>query len=389
MANNLEFNQLSAVLNEITAQATGKKPISATNTAEFVSVAQTALLTGYDNVINAISQVLSRTIFSIRPYNRKFGGLMVDNIRYGNHVRKLQAVDSAWEDDNRQPLEDGTSVDMYAVKKPKVLQTNFYGQESFQISRTIFKDQLDVAFSSPEEFGRFISMIMGNVSDQIEQAHETVARATLANFMAGKSAGDPDSVIHLITEYNDETGLNLTSDSVNVPDNFTPFARWMFARIKNLSDMLEERSLLYHVNVTGKEIMRHTPRRNQKLYLASQQMNKIDATALSQTFHDNYLKLMDYEAVSYWQSIQTPYGIQATPTYMNESGALVTPAEAVALSPVLGVLFDEEAVGITTVNQWSQATPMNARGGYHNIFWHFTDRYWNDFTENGIVLLLD
>ena len=27
--------------------------------------------------------------------------------------------------------------------------------------------------------------------------------------------------------------------------------------------------------------------------------------------------------------------------------------------------------------------------GYSNIFWHFTDRYWNDFTENGIVLLLD
>lgn len=61
--NDLTFNQLSMVLNSIVQQATGQQVLQVTNTAEFVSVAQTALKTGYDPVLQAISQVLSRTIF--------------------------------------------------------------------------------------------------------------------------------------------------------------------------------------------------------------------------------------------------------------------------------------------------------------------------------------
>lgn len=137
--NNLTFNQISTVLNSVVKQATGKDAIIATNTADFVAVANTALLTGYDNVIQAISQVLSRTIFSVRPYTRKLAGLQVDNITYGNHVRKLQAVDRDFENDNRQPLTNGQSVDMYKVNKPDVLQTNFYGQTVYEKKHNHFQ----------------------------------------------------------------------------------------------------------------------------------------------------------------------------------------------------------------------------------------------------------
>ena len=387
--NTLSFNQLSTVLGEIVSQASGQSVITPVTSGDFVSVAQTGLLTGYDPLMTAISQVLSRTIFSIRPYNRKFGGLMTDEIRYGNHVRKLQTVDKPFEDDSRLGLVDGESIDQYTVNKPELLQTNFYGANVYQKSLTIYRDQLDSAFSSPDEFGRFIAMIMQNASDQIEQAHESMARMTLANFIGGKVAGDTKNVIHLVTEYNDVTGLTLTSDTVKQPENFAAFTRWMFSRIKNLSDLMQERTVNYHINVTGKPIMRHTPRRNQKIYLSSLEMNAIDATVLSQTFHTEFLRVADYEPVTFWQSIDSPDGIQVKPTYMAPAGTLTTSAETVTVANILGVIFDEEAAGITTVNQWSASSPFNAKGGYSNIFWHFTDRYWNDFTENGIVLLLD
>lgn len=387
--NSLTFNQLSTVLTDITAQATGKKVIAPVNTSEFVSVAQTALMTGYDPLATAISQVLSRTIFSIRPYYRRFAGLMVDEIRYGNHVRKLQTVDKDFEDDSRFELEDGKSVDQYTVNKPRVLQTNFYGSNVYQKSLTLYRDQLDCAFSNETEFSRFIAMIMQNATDMIEQAHENTARMTLANFIGGKIAGDTGNVIHLVTEYNDVTGLALTAATVKQPENFPSFYRWAFSRIKNLSDLMQERSQKFHINVTGSEIMRHTPLRNQKIYLSSMDMNQIASTVLSMTYNTQFLSMADYEPVTFWQSIDTPYGINVTPTYMNDTGALVTPEEAVVQSNIFGVIFDEEAVGITTVNQWSANSPFNAKGGYTNIFWHFTDRYWNDFTENGVVLLLD
>ena len=389
--NDLTFNQLSTVLNSIVQQATGKQTQQVTNTAEFVSVAQTALKTGYDPVLQAISQVLSRTIFSIRPYTRKFGGLMVSNQQFGNIVRKLNIADKDWENDSRFELTDGCSVDMYKVSKPNILQNNFYGANVFEKSLTIFKDQLDCAFSSPDEFGRFVSMTTTNASDMIEQAHENLARATLANFIGGKISGDTASVIHLLTEYNTITGLEtpLTAETVYQPANFKPFMQWVYSRVASLSSLMTERTQKFHINVTGKEISRHTPVSKQKVYLYAPARYQTETMVLADVYHDNFLRMADNETVNFWQSIDKPDAINVQPVYLQTDGTLKTDGAPVNKGGIFGVMFDEEAAGYTVVKQWSAPTPFNVKGGYSNIFWHFTDRYWNDFTENGIVLLLD
>lgn len=389
--NDLTFNQLSMVLNSIVQQATGQQAQQVTNTAEFVSVAQTALKTGYDPVLQAISQVLSRTIFSIRPYTRKFGGLMVSNQQFGNIVRKLNIADKDWEEDSRFELTDQNSVDMYKVNKPSILQTNFYGANVFEKSLTIFKDQLDCAFSNPDEFARFVSMTMTNASDMIEQAHENLARATLANFIGGKISGDTASVIHLLTEYNTITGLKtpLTAETVYQPANFKPFMQWVYSRVASLSSLMTERTQKFHINVTGKEISRHSPVNKQKVYLYAPARYQTETMVLADVYHDNFLRMADNETVNFWQSIDKPDEINVQPVYLQADGTLKSDDSPVNQKGIFGVMFDEEAAGYTVVNQWSAPTPFNSKGGYSNIFWHFTDRYWNDFTENGIVLLLD
>lgn len=379
----------AAVLNEIVNQATGKKPISVIATGSFTSVATMALGLGIDPLLNAISQVLSRTIFSIRPYSRKFKGLYQDNMRFGNHVRKLNIADSDWNRDDRYDLKDGQSMDDQAVAIPKILQTNFYGQNIYQRQITLFRDQLNVALQNEQEFQRFVTMIMTNASDLIEQAHEATARMTLANFIGGKVKGDTDNVIHLVTKYNDVAGTTLTTDTVKQPENFVPFMKWVTGYIKTVSDWMSERTQKFHINVTGKEISRHTPYNKQKLYLYSEELNNIDATVMSSIFNDSYLKMADHEKVGFWQNIDAPDGINVKASYMDTSGSVVTDSEGTATSNIFGVLFDEEAVGITTYGEWSAPSPFNARGGYSNIFWHFNDRYYNDFTENGVVFLLD
>lgn len=387
--NDLTFNQLSTVLNSIVQQATGQQAQQVTNTAEFVSVAQTALKTGYDPVLQAISQVLSRTIFSIRPYTRKFGGLMVTNQQFGNIVRKLNIADKDWENDSRFELSDGSGVDMYRVNKPTILQTNFYGANVFEKSLTIFKDQLDCAFSNPDEFGRFVSMTMTNASDMIEQAHENLARATLANFIGGKISGDTVSVIHLLTEYNAVTGESFTAEDIYKPANFKPFMQWVYSRVASLSSLMTERTQKFHINVTGKEISRHTPVNKQKVYLYAPARFQTETMVLADVYHDNFLRMADNETVNFWQSVDKPDEINVQPVYLQADGTLKTDGSPVNQKGIFGVMFDEEAVGYTVVNQWSAPTPFNVKGGYSNIFWHFTDRYWNDFTENGVVLLLD
>ena len=116
--NDLVFNQAATILNDIQKQATGNGDVTILNTNDFVTVAQTVLKTGYEPIMNAVSQVLSQTIFSIRPYDRKFKGLKVDTIRFGNHVRKLSPIDDKFSDDEDIELTDGTAIDMYKINKP-------------------------------------------------------------------------------------------------------------------------------------------------------------------------------------------------------------------------------------------------------------------------------
>lgn len=378
-----------ATLNGIIKQATGQTNISDLYANNFVTVASVALGIAPDALLNAISQVISRTIFSIRPYNRKFAGLFVDNMKWGNHVRKINIGDKDWEKNISYDLVDGESIDADIVSKPDILQTNFYGQCVYSKHYTIFRDQLNIALQNEEEFERFYTMLVQNTMDMIEQCHENTARATIANLIGGKVKGDTPNVIHLVTEYNDVTGLELDSATVKKPENFVPFYKWAFSRIKTISGLMTERSLQYHINVTGHNIMRHTPVQNQRLYLYTPEMNNVESSVFSSVFNEQYLKMMDYEGVNFWQSIRTPMGIQIKANYMDTTGTVKTDTAVTATSSILGILMDEEAAGITTYGARTATTPYNARGEYMNVWWHFNDRYWNDFTENAVVFLLD
>jgi hypothetical protein len=377
------------VLTSIIGQATGLTDISDSYTNTFVSVASVALGVEPDALLNAMSQVISRTIFSIRPYNRKFAGLYVDNMKWGNHVRKINIGDKNFEQNVSYDLVDGQSIDADIVSKPDILQTNFYGQCVYSKHYTIFRDQLNIALQNEEEFERFYTMLVQNTMDMIEQCHETTARATIANLIGGKVKADPDNIIHLVTEYNDVTGLSLDSDTVKKPENFVPFYKWAFSRIKTISGLMTERSLQYHVNVTGHSIMRHTPLQNQRLYLYTPEMNNVESSIFSSVFNEQYLKMMDYEGVNFWQSIKTPTGIKVKANYMDTTGMVKTDSTFTATSNIFGILMDEEAAGITTYGARTATTPYNARGEYTNVWFHFNDRYWNDFTENAVVFLLD
>ena len=385
--NTMEFKDAAAILNNIRKQVTGETAIAPANTAEFVSVATTLLQAGYDPVLNAITQMVSRTIFSIRPYNRKFAGIKMDSEQWGAIVRKLAIADKDFDNDVRYDLVDGQSVDMYKVNKPNVLQTQFYGMNSFDKLITIFRDSLDNAFSGPNEFGRFMAMVTQNVSDMIEQCHESIARMTIANFIGGKVAAT-NGVIHLLTEYNAETGESLTATTVYAPANFGNFMKWMYARVATLTGLMTERSQEFQINVTGKEINRHTPYSDQKVYLYAPLLNGMDARVKADAFHAEFLDYADVEPVNYWQSIQSPMQIKVEASYMQADGSIAT-AQAATIDKIAGVIFDREALGYTTVHRWSAASPFNIVGGYWNQNYVFDERWFNDFTEKALVLLLD
>ena len=385
--NTMNFEQAAAVLNNIRKQVTGETGPSAVNTSDFISIGTSILQAGYEPTLSAITQLIAKTIFSIRPYNRKFGGIKMDEEQWGAIVRKLAIVDTDWETDTHYDLIDGQSVDHYVVKKSPVLQLNFYGQNVFERHMTIYTNQLDSAFSNPSEFGRFMAMLTQNIMDMIEQNHESIARMTIGNFIGAK-VSQSNGVIHLLTEYNAETGLSLTATTVYDPQYFGDFCKWMFARIATLTSLMTERSQEFQINITGKAINRHTPFEMQKVYIYAPLMNEMKSRVLSATFHPEFIDYADVEAVNYWQSIQSPMRLNVTPVYLKADGTYDT-AAAQNITNLVGVIFDRDALGYTMVNERAAVTPLNAKGLYFNQYWHETSRWYNDQSEKGIVLLLD
>ena len=391
-ANVLTYNAIGTILNQIVTQATGKASITPTNTSEFTTVAQTALLAGYDNLMGAISQVLSKTIISTRPYYRHFRGLEADNMRYGNHVRKINYIDRDWEDGSRLPLTTGVPVDDQSPTLDDVLQTNFYGANDYEIPWTLFSNQLDVAFQDADSLGAFITGKLQNISDMTEQKHEAMARMILVNLIAGViNTGSPYQLVHLVSEYNTYSGYSPAKTLTDIrgdADEYAKFTKWVYGRVAQISSMLTERSLIYHQNVTGKEISRHTPYDRQNVYLLSSERFQMEASVLADVYHDNYLRMADTAILNFWQSIAAPDTISVTPTFMLTDGSLDS-STAVSQSNVFGIICDQEAAGYTIVNQRTTSAAYNGKGEFQNFWLKITDRYWNDFTENAVVLLMD
>ena len=387
--NTMATEDVYALINALHSQATGKTSIAPTTPADFISMATSTLQAGTDSVYNALMQTIGRTIFSSRPYAAKFGGIQADANRWGGITRKVSIADRDAAAEMAYHPTDGTAVDPWVIRKSNVLETRYYGTDVYQDWYTTFQDQLINAFQGPDQLGSFVALQAQEMSNKWEQYREELVRQNLSNFIAAKISLN-NSVYHLLTEYNQLTQQSLTAADVYKDPDMAPFFRWVRARINQIARQMTERSTKFQVNITGKEISRHTPLDRQKMYLSADALDIIDAMVNTVTFHDEPLAYADVEAVSYWQAIDKPTTINTTPVYLDAStGQVATAAAAVNETDVFGVIFDEDAI-VYNLRDWIMTnTPLNARGLYWNTFLTVNIQLCQDLTEKGAVLLLD
>lgn len=381
--------QAYQLINAIHKEATGQVSIQPTDLSSFISVAQATLQSGYENTLNAITQVLSRTIIAVRPYDEKFKGLQMSADEWGGIIRKINFADREAVEDPTHATVEGQSIDQYTVRKPKVIETRYVGSDVYMGSYTIYREQLKTAFDNEANFGSFITGLMTHFANERKQWLENLKRSLVANTIAAKAdIADADSNIHLLTEYNTLTGLSLTAITVMQPANYKPFMQWAYSRVSELSRLMSERSELFQQKLTGYPIMRHTDVRDQRVYMSAKFLDSMDAMVLADTYHDNFLRYADVEPVTYWQAIKNPDEVSATPVYIDSTGA-VKVGDAQTLDNVIGVMFDRDAMGYNIFNDVIETSPYNAKGQYYNMFAHMDVQLQNDLTEKAIVLYLD
>lgn len=383
------------LINQLAGQALGGASLTATDTSSFVSVGEAIMQSGLENTLNAIGYVLGRTIFSIRPYRAKLSTLERDPERFGMITRKITYLyheAEASEDWNTQlaatQLADGNSIDMYKIKAPKAMQLCFPGAESLQNHYTRFRDQLKLAFSNETEFIRFWEGVSVEFYNNLETQKEQKSRAVLLNRIAGQLDMNV-GVVDLVYEYNMFHNTSYTRADL-LSTYLEDFAKFVAARIQIDSDRLTDRSVNNHAHITGyAPIVRHTPKERQKMVMYSPFFQGMRAELYSSLFNPQYLNIGEFEGVNYWQSQDAPASIDIKPSILNTTtGEANAAGSHVEAEYVLGMLFDEEALGVMPKFDYVSVTPFNSAGGYFNTYVHWLFKMFCDYTENAIVYIL-
>lgn len=392
----LNYNQVANLLNQAYNQKTGRADLTALPWSTYQQVFSTAYLNNTDNLYNYLETVIAKTIFSIRPYSDRLRGMEWETQKYGDIVRKLTPMtvdnldNSEWSID-AELAKTAANQDFACCSAPvrqDFLALRVSGGNTYSRKWTMYRNQMNAAFESQAQVSDFFSMLMTERENRHRADKMSEKQAILANVIIGLNEYGGYQHFKALTEYNTETGLSLTPTTLMQPENFRQFMIWFASKIGYLRDMIRDMNVLYHQNVTGKVVDRHTPDNKQRLYLHSQfaryfENNKADLH--SPGFLDG---LGDFESIPYWQSPKDIYSVNGTAKILDAAGT-TSVTDSTEVKNVIGLLTDVDMFGLCNIDIWTAPEPYNARYGFQNTWYHDTYKSLIDFTENGILITLD
>ena len=417
MARVLTTKDAYALMNALVRQATGQASQSAVDASTFVSAGETVLATGTENTMNALSLVLGRTFAAVRPYSAKLR--MINSINTGVYSHRLRKISYYAKDalpsgyfntDLYTNLADGyTSGDnggsstksQFEQHQAMPLEVNFGGSSTWQDCITIYEDQMQQAFNSPESFNEFVNGILTEHGNDIESQKEAWNRMTLLTAMASRYYLESNSItngcaINLTTAFNADMGTSYTTAQLQTT-YLKEFLEYMTAKIKEIMDRMTERGTAFHdplqktVSGVNYHILRHTPYDKQRVMLYAPLLRRAEAMVLPEIFRPEYLDIeKQFERVEFWQSNDSDTNrsaININSAYLDADGTQHATG-AVNLTYVVGFIYDEDAVMTDFQLEKALTSPLEARKGYRNNWLTFAKNAIIDQTENACLLYM-
>ena len=415
----------TTLLNLVSEQITGQAVLTSIDPSDFTDAGSTILRSGYENTLNAVGIVMGRLITAIRPYQARLRLIdEVDSGAFSQRRRKISFYslpayeEGAWNTQVYTNLaagyDNGTNggasqKSMWEQVPSMPLEMEFASHNVWTEGLTTYIDQLKVAFRDQAEFARFWEGALTELANRIERRREAYRRTTLLNYMAGlfdvhtALAGAATTAVDLTAEYNAYMGNPtpaLTRADILGPTHFKSFLEFFVSEIKKYSNFMTEESVDYHWTVPKTvggvtyHVLRHTPKRDQKLILYRPLIMDAESRVMPEIFNDEYLSIENYEGVDFWQtnqSVTTRPSIDvdgpAIPDIAGGTGVTIK-GSAVALDYVVGVLFDRDACIDCEMFDDALSSPVEGRKKYYSTWHHYNRGSINDFSERGILFYL-
>lgn len=389
----MKVEQIYTIVNSITNEVTGKSDIVAEDLSNIVDVG-TEIFSGtdVDNYVKKLVDHIGKVVFVDRDYRGIAPKVLMDAWEYGSVVEKIQMDLPTAVENSSWNLTNGQSYDPNVFYQPTMTAKFFNNKSTFEIPMSFTEVQVKESFSNVTQLNAFMSMIYSMIARAMTVRTDSMIQRTINNMIAQTFANDFSGVsdnnysnststraVNLLKGYNAMSGTTLTaSQAITTPD----FIRYASYQMGLYVDRLRGLSTLF--NCGGKE--RFTPSDLLHIVLLSDFTKGADMYLYSDTFHNELVKLPNYESVPYWQGSGQTYEFAKT-SAINVTTSGSESNKTVSVGGIVGVMFDRDALGVTNYNE-RVTSNFNAKAEFYNNFYKYDCGYFNDLNENFVVFFL-
>lgn len=387
----MKVSQIYTILNDVFSEVTGKLvipedseplPIVEEDLKNIVDIGKTiSEYNLYDNYVKSMINRIGRDVFVDRTYEGYAPNVLRDSWEYGSIMSKTRCkvfdakANPAW------ALSAGTTVNQFEFNPPEVTQKFYNAAVAWQIDCSFTDYQIRESFNSPEQMNRFMSMIENRINVSMTIYRDSLVMRTINNFI-GEKLYASNGVVDLLAGYNATIESPITAAAALYDKDFLRYAA---LQIKLWVDRFRAPSVNFN---TEEDNVSFTPKEFAHLVLHSDLAAGMEVYLQSDTYHDDLVKIGDYETVPFWQSQGDKYQLAMTSRIDIELGSSTNASKkAINRNYVVGVLFDRDALGVLCEHS-RVTTAYNSNGEYWNNFYKQDTRYFNDLAENGIVFVL-
>ncbi|MGJ0538255.1 hypothetical protein [Enterococcus faecium] len=341
------INQITNVVNDAVKDALGtSESITALDSSNIVALGKKISdMDAYEPFFKSLANRIARTVYFVRSYSGSDRHILRDEHDYGAFIQKVyykmpEAVDNptynfSGSDSKFQqvsPFDVETTVEVTSMV--------FGGQGTWSVEIVRPLEQVKQAFTSPSAMASFIDGIYVTVDNAYEFEMERIVALADNTAMASAIAGGQGR--NLLKEYNTAHSTTLTPAQALESADFLKYASMEINRtVDNMSKMTTV--------FNAKKYETFTPKDRLIMEMLSQFASASDMYLQADTFHNELVKLPNFEKVPYWQRHDKEFSFSACSSISIKNTQLANVGTigedgAFAQSGIIAFVHDEENV---------------------------------------------
>lgn len=389
----MKLTQVHAIVNQATKEATGQSDLLEKDLSNITDVGNEVIgAEALDHYTKSLVNHIGRVVVDSREYTTVLPSVLKDSWEYGSILERIKMDLIEAEENPSWALEDRKDYSPNIFYQPKVTAKFFNSKTTFEIPISFTELQVKESFSSAEQLNAFVSMIQNAVSNSITVKMDSLVMDTINNGTAETLVSDlltaedtldltqsGNKAINLLALYNADktTTKKLTAEQAIKDADFIKFASYTIHLYK---DRLARISTIF--NVEGKQ--RFTPESENHLVLLTDFASASKVYLESEAYNKELLALPKYETVPYWQGSGTGYDFADVSKISVKTASTNKTVEA---NGIIGVMFDNVALGVTNLDQRVQSS-FNPKAEFYNNFYKNDVGFFNDLGENFVVFFV-